>query len=103
MHDGKQSAEAPGFYRVYENNITTDPLREDPSARVAYSDHPYLDPFDVNFDEKREQAFTPHPIQRSADSLLARPEVAEALEQIYIDGASSGTEHEVTLSPVDST
>lgn len=76
--------------------IITDPLREDPFARVAYSSNPRPPksmPSGSGFNEMDDQArvgaHTPHPIHEAKDSLLARPDIAEALEQIYLDTVSS--------------
>src|SRR3982750_164763 len=53
--------------------------RDDPLARVAYSGSPSN--HDPNY---LETARMPHPIHRVNDSILARPEIAEALEQIQL-------------------
>lgn len=51
----------------------------DPGARAAYSSNPWF----------TEGADAPHPIRAVADSLLAQPEIAEALELVYLNSALS--------------
>jgi hypothetical protein len=69
------AAEPVGLY-VLEDRVISEPLKQDSLTRAAYSGNP-------GFTDGAEK---PHPIYCAKNSLLAKPDIAEALEQVFLDG-----------------
>lgn len=78
LHMSGEAAGEAGVYSL-DGTIINDPLQQDPAARAAYSG---------NFGFTAGAAAV-HPIRSAAQSLLARPEIAEALEYLAVEGITT--------------